>query len=115
MCGIAGIFGGNDRLTVEAMLGTIIHRGPDDGYCVSGAHFALGARRLSIVDLSSGRQPMSNEDGTIWAAQNGELYNFPEVRPELCRRGHQLRTHCDTELLPHLYEDHGADLPRHID
>src|SRR5262249_19588193 len=60
-------------------------------------------------------QPLSNEDGTVWACQNGELYNYPEAAPRLLGLGHRLRTRCDTELLPHLYEDHGRDLPKHID
>jgi asparagine synthase (glutamine-hydrolysing) len=97
------------------MLTTLVHRGPDDEFVVSADDFALGARRLSIVDVSGGRQPVSNESGTIWAAQNGELYNFPSLRPRLIERGHQLHTRCDTELLPHLYEEHGVDLPLHID
>jgi asparagine synthase (glutamine-hydrolysing) len=115
MCGIAGIFGGADRDTLAAMLDALVHRGPDDGHLVSGRGFALGARRLSIMDLEAGRQPLSDETGRIWAAQNGEIYNFPELRPALVQRGHQLRTHCDTEVLPHLYQEYGADLPRHLD
>jgi asparagine synthase (glutamine-hydrolysing) len=97
------------------MLDVIVHRGPDDGYSVAGADFALGTRRLSIVGVEDGRQPLSNEDGTIWAAQNGELYNYPRVKQELLERGHRLHTHCDTEMLPHLYEDFGVHLPEHID
>ena len=97
------------------MLAEIRHRGPDDQFVMSGEQFTLGARRLSIVDVEGGRQPIANERGCIWAAQNGELYNYPVMRPELIAAGHQLHTHCDTELLPHLYEDHGIDLPKHID
>ncbi len=115
MCGIAGMFGQSNEPVLRTMLSALIHRGPDDGHLVAGRNFALGARRLSIMDLSAGRQPMCNEAGTIWAAQNGELYNYPELRPILCGRGHQLRTGCDTEVLPHLYEDYGADLPKYID
>ncbi len=115
MCGIAGMFGRGDRVTAERMLGTLVHRGPDDGHVVAGTDFAMGVRRLAIVDVAGGRQPLSNETGTVWAAQNGELYNLPEVRPWLLARGHALRTHCDTELLPHLYEEHGARLAEHID
>jgi asparagine synthase (glutamine-hydrolysing) len=115
MCGICGIFGRGDQATVAAMLDTLIHRGPDDGYFVVKPDFALGARRLSIVDVQAGRQPLSNEDRTIWAAQNGELYNYPAVSPQILARGHQLSTHCDTEMLPHLYEDYGTQLPEHID
>ena len=115
MCGISGVFGRPDGETVRRMLEVIVHRGPDDGHAVTGADFALGARRLAIVGIEDGRQPLSNEDGTVWAAQNGELYNYPLVKRELLRRGHRLRTHCDTEMLPHLCEDHGTRLPEQID
>ena len=115
MCGICGVFGRGDRATVEAMLATLRHRGPDDAFVVGGEAYSLGARRLSIVDVAGGRQPISNESGTVWAAENGELYNYPRLRPHLLANGHTLHTHCDTEVLPHLYEDYGTDLPRHID
>ena len=115
MCGICGVFGRGDRATVEAMLATLRHRGPDDAFVVGGEAYGLGARRLSIVDVAGGRQPISNESGTVWAAENGELYNYPRLRPHLLANGHTLHTHCDTEVLPHLYEDYGTDLPRHID
>lgn len=98
MCGISGVFGHGDRSTVDLMLGTLRHRGPDDGFVVSGEQFALGARRLSIVDVDGGRQPISNETGSVWAAQNGELYNYPVLRPRLLAGGHVLHTHCDTEI-----------------
>jgi asparagine synthase (glutamine-hydrolysing) len=90
----------------------LIHRGPDDG----GVHAdprhgaAIGARRLSIIDVEGGRQPLSNEDGTVWAVLNGEIYNHPGLLGTLRDRGHTLATRCDTEVLVHLYEDFGADL-----
>jgi asparagine synthase (glutamine-hydrolysing) len=115
MCGISGVFGRPDIETVKKMLGAIVHRGPDDVHSVAGADFALGTRRLSIVGVADGRQPLSNEDGTIWAAQNGELYNYPRVKQELLRGGHYLHTHTDTEILPHLFEDFGVRLPEQID
>ena len=115
MCGIAGVFGRGDRDGVAAMLETLRHRGPDDSHIIAGDGFAIGARRLSIVDVAGGRQPLTNEDATVVAAQNGELYNFPRLRPLLVARGHQLHTRTDTELLPHLWEEHGEDLPLHID
>lgn len=115
MCGICGVFGKRDEATVQAMLASLVHRGPDDNHYVAGRNYTLGATRLSIVDLAGGRQPISNEAGDVWAAQNGELYNFPDLRRELLARGHHLRTHCDTESLPHLYEDHGADFVQRID
>ena len=115
MCGIAGVFGRGDREGLERMLGTLRHRGPDDEHLMAGEQFAVGARRLSIIDVAGGRQPLTNEDGTVIAAQNGELYNFPTLRPAVLERGHQLRTRTDTELLPHLWEDYGEELPVHID
>jgi asparagine synthase (glutamine-hydrolysing) len=115
VCGIAGVFGAGHRAHVEAMLETLRHRGPDDGHVVAGGRFAIGARRLSIIDVAGGRQPLTNEDGTVVAAQNGELYNFPALRPRLLAAGHQLRTRTDTEVLPHLWEDYGEVLPEHID
>ena len=115
MCGICGAFGAADREAVAAMMDTLGHRGPDDSHIVVGEDFAIGARRLSIVDVAAGRQPLTNEDGTVVAAQNGELYNFPEVRRALVEGGHRLHTSSDTEILPHLWEDHGESLPQHID
>ena len=92
MCGIAGVFGKGDRDLVERMLATLRHRGPDDGFVLAGDRYAIGARRLSIVDVEGGRQPLTNEDGSVVAAQNGELYNFPELRAALLETGHRLRT-----------------------
>ncbi|MGH9254130.1 MAG: asparagine synthase (glutamine-hydrolyzing) [Vicinamibacterales bacterium] len=115
MCGICGVFGVGDRAVVETMLETLRHRGPDDSHIVAGDDFAIGARRLSIVDVAGGRQPLTNEDGSVTAAQNGELYNFPDARLELVRRGHHLATRTDTEILPHLWEEYGEALPQQID
>lgn len=115
MCGIAGRFGPGRGESIVPMVRTLAHRGPDDEHVVSGRDYAIGARRLSILDLKTGRQPLSNETGMIWAAQNGELYNFPDLRVRLLERGHALRTRCDTELLPHLYEEYQADLVEQID
>ncbi len=114
MCGISGVFGRSDEATVRSMLDALVHRGPDDGHVAGGADFTLGVRRLAILDVEHGRQPLCNEDGSVWACQNGELYNFPELRPELEKRGHRFRSHCDTEILPHLFEEHGSGLPTHI-
>lgn len=115
MCGIAGAFGAVDPRTVEAMLRTLAHRGPDDHHLESMPACVIGARRLAILDLESGRQPIANETRTVWAALNGEIYNFPDLYATLARQGHRLRTHCDTELLPHLYEQYGAQLPEWLD
>ena len=115
MCGIAGFFGDGDREAVPAMLAALHHRGPDDAHIICGDRYAIGAARLSIMDVAGGRQPLTNEDGTVVAAQNGELYNFPTLRPALIERGHRLNTRTDTELLPHLWEEEGERLPERID
>jgi len=114
MCGIAGIVG-EDRSFVVApadvhrMCDRIVHRGPDDeGVFVKG-HVGLGMRRLSIIDLSSGHQPIHNEDRTIWIVFNGEIYNFPALRRELVGRGHHFYTNTDTEVIVHLYEESGDE------
>ncbi len=115
MCGIAGVFGDRDEATVREMIAALVHRGPDDGHVVSGEDFAVGARRLSIIDPERGRQPMCNETATVWVAQNGEIYNFPELKRELIEAGHRFRTRCDTEVLAHLYEQSGLKLSDRID
>lgn len=114
MCGIAGVINAEsnavvDSTIVHAMCHTIIHRGPDDqGIYVKGP-VGLGMRRLSIIDLGGGHQPVHNEDRTVWIVFNGEIYNFLELREELERRGHHFYTHTDTEVIVHLYEDLGAE------
>lgn len=96
------------------MLRVLAHRGPDDQHCVPGEGFTLGARRLSIIDLAGGRQPLSTPDQSVWACQNGEIYNFPELREELRSQGHQFSNRSDTEVLPHLYQLHGEEMGRTI-
>ena len=113
MCGIAGFVNRDgqaaDRAVLERMTATVAHRGPDgDGHHVAGP-VALGHRRLAIIDVAGGAQPMANEDGSVWVTYNGELYNEPGLRAELEARGHRYRTHSDTETLVHLYEDEGPD------
>ncbi|MHC5539030.1 asparagine synthetase B family protein, partial [Singulisphaera rosea] len=93
-----------------AMTGAIAHRGPDDEQFHAEPGVVLGARRLSIVDLAGGRQPIPNERGDIWVAFNGELFEYPELRQELLSRGHSLSTRCDTEAWVHLYEDLGEGM-----
>ena len=113
MCGIAGIASANEALrtdeeTIHRMCEKIVHRGPDDeGIHVKGG-IGLGMRRLSIIDLSGGHQPVFNEDRTVWVVFNGEIYNFPELRPELEKKGHRFYTRTDTEVIVHLYEEYGA-------
>ena len=86
---------------------TLVHRGPDSAGEFSGDGVAFAARRLSIIDLETGDQPIANEDGTVHVVQNGEIYNYRELRRELESAGHRFRTHADTEVLLHLYEAHG--------
>jgi asparagine synthase (glutamine-hydrolysing) len=93
-----------------AMTGALAHRGPDDEQVHIESGVALGARRLSIIDLAGGRQPIGNEDGSVWVAFNGELFEYPELRRELLARGHRLATRCDTEAWVHLYEDLGEQI-----
>ncbi len=113
MCGIAGMVqthpdGAVTEAVIHEMCQAIVHRGPDDeGVFVKGG-VGLGMRRLSIIDLAGGHQPIFNEDKTIWIVFNGEIYNFLDLRPELERRGHRFSTHTDTEVIVHLYEEHGA-------
>jgi len=112
MCGIAGYFlreGRAELPVVRAMCDQIRHRGPDDeGFYVDGG-CALGMRRLSIIDLSTGHQPIANEDKSVWVVFNGEIYNYQELRQDLMARGHAFSTNSDTETLVHLYEEEGAE------
>ncbi len=112
MCGIAGQFlrhQAADRAGIQRMCDQIRHRGPDDeGYHIDGG-CGLGMRRLSIIDLSTGHQPISNEDGSVWIVFNGEIYNYQELRRDLIRAGHKFQTNSDTETLVHLYEEEGVE------
>jgi len=92
------------------MADALVHRGPDEDGYFERPPLGMGSRRLSIVGLKDGRQPIANEDGTVSVVYNGELFDYPERRAELAGRGHVFRTHCDTELIPHLYEDHGEGM-----
>ncbi len=114
MCGIAGRLNLKtqmlmDPALIQGMLNAIHHRGPDDSGVFSDGQVGLGSTRLSIIDLASGRQPISNEDGTIWIVFNGEIYNYVELRSQLEAAGHVFRTRTDTEVLVHLYEEQEAD------
>ncbi len=120
MCGVVGLFnydGGRpvDRALCQRMMDAVAHRGPDDegAYFHDGAGLALGHRRLSIIDLEGGHQPMGNEDGTVQIVFNGEIYNFPDLRAELEGLGHEFRTRSDTEVVVQAWEEWGLDaLPR---
>ena len=112
MCGICGIYNFGtlapaDRAALKRAADTMIHRGPDDEGFYFNGELGLGNRRLSIIDLPGGHQPIANEDETLWVILNGEIYNYQELRPELEARGHRFRTVSDTETLVHLYEDYG--------
>jgi asparagine synthase (glutamine-hydrolysing) len=113
MCGFAGLLDHRpgaappDPQIVQGMLATIVHRGPDDAGLVTPDACILGSRRLKVIDLSGGHQPMSNEDGTVWVAYNGEIYNHAALRAELEGRGHRFATRCDTEVIVHAWEEWG--------
>lgn len=130
MCGIAGIASPQgepiDQGVLRRMCDAMVHRGPDDeGYYTSEsesgsesqlqhARVGLAMRRLSIIDLATGKQPIHNEDKTVWVVLNGEIYNYPELRVELESRGHRFYTNTDTEAIVHAYEEYGAQVPKHL-
>jgi asparagine synthase (glutamine-hydrolysing) len=119
MCGIAGQFNFQrhepvERETIVRMADSIAHRGPDDeGYFISGA-VGLGFRRLSIIDLAGGHQPMSDAEEAVWIIFNGEIYNYRKLRAELQKKGHQFRTNSDTEVIVHGYKEWGTDVFNHL-
>lgn len=119
MCGICGIFYSDGRLpdadALQRMTATLVHRGPDDSGFLRAGGAALGFRRLSIVDLTTGNQPLSNEDGTVHLVCNGEIFNERELRPRLLAAGHRFRSRSDVEVLLHLYEDLGEDMIDEVD
>src|SRR4051794_29512188 len=114
MCGICGIAGAAgqtvDEAVLRSMTGVLAHRGPDgEGFFVDGS-VGFGHRRLSLIDLESGSQPMFNEDRSVVVIFNGEIFNYRELTADLVARGHVFQTHSDTETLVHLYEEHGMDM-----
>jgi asparagine synthase (glutamine-hydrolysing) len=120
MCGIAGMIEltGDRRPAprgaVERMAAAIVHRGPDEDGFLDRPGLALANRRLSIVGLADGQQPISNEDGTVWTVFNGELFDYPETKAKLEAKGHVFRTHTDTELIPHLWEEYREKMLEHV-
>src|SRR4026208_1577894 len=120
MCGINGIAFSSrsgrriDPAVVKRMRDVITHRGPDDEGGFIDDQIGLAHRRLSIVDVAAGHQPMTNEDGSLHITYNGEIYNHADFRDELEARGHVYRTHCDTETILHLYEEHGDDCVNYL-
>jgi asparagine synthase (glutamine-hydrolysing) len=114
MCGLAGIFSHDreqpvDRELLTRMIATLHHRGPDGSGLYEGGGIGLAFARLAIIDLESGDQPLSNDDGSVWIVFNGEIYNFRELRRELEQRGRSFRTHSDTEVIVRAYEEWGDD------
>jgi asparagine synthase (glutamine-hydrolysing) len=119
MCGISGIVHIERSRSVDpellrAMTDVMKHRGPDDRGEYLAGNVGFGHRRLSIIDLSRGHQPLSNEDSSIWIVFNGEIYNFPDLYRELQSKGHTFKTQCDTEAIVHAYEEWGTDCVRHL-
>ena len=113
MCGIAGILNFNGEQPsehiVQNMMNVIHHRGPNDSRMWIGDRVGLGFKRLSIIDVAVGAQPLSNEDDSVWIIFNGEIYNYLELRADLIARGHEFKTHTDTEVIVHLYEEYGEE------
>lgn len=114
MCGIAGIIGEQNKNILADMVDSLRHRGPDEDGTIHGRSLSMGMRRLSIVDLSGGTQPISNEDESIWIVFNGEIYNHNSLRQELCDSGHHFSTDADTEAIVHGYEEWGVDVVEHL-
>lgn len=113
MCGICGFTGPVNETLLKGMAASLAHRGPDeDGFFSDGNNVSLGMRRLKIIDLATGSQPISNEDNTVTVVFNGEIYNFKELRADLEAKGHRFRTNTDTEVLVHLYEERGESFPK---
>src|SRR5215467_3610551 len=119
MCGIAGMVDLVGRRQVPgsalwAMAAALAHRGPDEDGFYSRPGLGLVSRRLNIVGLTDGRQPITNEDGSVVVVFNGELFDYPELKAALETKGHRLSTHCDTELIAHLWEEHEDRLVDHL-
>lgn len=114
MCGIAGYFGAGNEQVLRRMTEKIHHRGPDDDGYYFGDNVGFGFRRLSIIDVAGGHQPISNEDQTVWAMLNGEIYNFQKHREDLIVRGHIFKTKSDTEVIVHLYEEYGERVGKYL-
>ena len=120
MCGIAGIYNyhsdkeNQPGISIKKMLSTIRHRGPDETGLYLGENFGMGSVRLSIIDIASGQQPLSDESGNYWIVYNGEIFNYPELRNEILKKGIKLKTHCDTEVLVQMYAIYGAGCLKYI-
>src|SRR5262245_39558609 len=120
MCGIAGVIDLAGQRAVpqgaaRRMADAIIHRGPDEDGYLDGSYLELGNRRLSIVGLADGQQPISNEDGSVWVVFNGEFFDYKAQKARLEGLGHTFRTHTDTELIPHMWEQYGEAMFEHLE
>jgi len=120
MCGIIGLYNEHRLKPVDSeifgrMLSALTHRGPDGEGDYRDDHILLGHKRLSIIDLTTGAQPMPNTDRSIWVCCNGEIFNYREIMADLVKRGHSFRTTCDIEVIPHLYEEYGLDFFQHME
>ncbi len=119
MCGIAGIYHLSEaqpveRALLQEMVDSFAYRGPDDDGFYLEPGLGLGFRRLAIIDLTSGNQPISNEDDTLVLVCNGEIYNYQELKVDLIKQGHRFKTACDIEVILHLYEQYGVELLQHL-
>jgi len=114
MCGITGLVNINDKMLLHDMCNGLVHRGPDSSGFFEDNGIGLGIRRLSIIDVEGGNQPIQNEDGDIWTIFNGEIYNYKDIRQDLVSKGHKFRTNSDTETIVHAYEQYGLDFVQHL-
>ena len=114
MCGIAGVIAPGHRNIISKLTDTMRHRGPDDEGFYHDDTISIGQRRLSIVDVAGGHQPICNEEGNLQLVCNGEIYNSPKLRRDLEARGHVFKTHTDVETALHLYEEYGANCTKHL-
>lgn len=114
MCGITGLVNINDKVLLHDMCNCLVHRGPDSSGFFEDNGIGLGIRRLSIIDVEGGDQPIQNEEGNIWTIFNGEIYNYREIKQDLVSKGHKFRTNSDTETIVHAYEQYGLDFVQHL-
>ncbi len=114
MCGITGIMNLEDKRLLHNMCSILTHRGPDSEGFYEDKNIGLGIRRLSIIDVNGGDQPIQNEEGDIWTIFNGEIYNYQEIKDSLISKGHKFRTNSDTETIVHAYEEYGLDFVQHL-
>ena len=115
MCGICGFYGFEDKELLKRMTNILVHRGPDDSGYFTDKNISLGMRRLSIIDLLTGKQPIYNEDKSMCIVFNGEIYNYKKIRHELEKKAHRFYTNTDTETILHSYEEYGENCVQKLD